>query len=140
MGFSHRDHRTHRTIRRGTVVIIVVVVALTVVAVVVPNHLIGLIAVAALGVVGGVYALHAHRLVESYLTDLDRVRAGLPIDPSLRVEASSDVGLDRRTVGPTTRSPHVRRPRVGAVAAELDRSPEAEAHEGRSPSERGRES
>jgi hypothetical protein len=120
MGFSHRDHRTHRTIRRGTLAVIVSVVALTVVAVVIPEHLIGLVAVAALGILGGAYALHAHRLVESYLDDVERVRSGEPLPPTVRVEAGGDIGLDRRMVGPTTRSPHARRPvaRTGDDGAE----------------------
>jgi hypothetical protein len=112
MGFSHRDHRTHRTIRRGTLVIVLAIVALTVFAVLIPQRLLGLVAVGALGIAGGVYALHAHRVVESYLEDLERVRTGEPLPAEVRVEAGSDIGLDRRTVGPTTRSPNARRPSV----------------------------
>jgi hypothetical protein len=93
-------------------VVIAAIVALTVVAIVIPERLIGLVAVAALGIAGGVYALHAHRLVENYLDDMERVRSGAPMPPEVRVEAGGDIGLDRRTVGPTTRSPHARRPFV----------------------------
>ena len=110
MGFSHRDHRTHRTLRRGTLAVLGAIVVLIAVAVLLPGPLAGLVAVAALAGVGGLYAWHAHRLVGSYLDDLERVRTGRPVAPLVRIEAAGDIGLDRRTVGPTTRSPHVRRP------------------------------
>jgi hypothetical protein len=119
MGFSHRDHRVHRTIRRGTLAVIAAIVALTVVAILIPERMIGLVAVAALAILGGAYALHAHRVVENYLEDIERFRAGEPMPAHTRVEASSDFGLDRRTVGPTTRSPHAR----GGIKGEDEEEP-----------------
>jgi hypothetical protein len=115
MSFSHRDRRVHRTLERALALTAAAVLTLGAAASLVGSAWLGIVCVAGLAVVGGVYLAAGDRWVAEYEHDLRTVRAGHGSSGLLRAEVESEVGLDRPVGGPRRRSPHTRaRPAVSA--------------------------
>lgn len=107
--FSHRDRRVAREVHRSVWGMVGLVVALGVVTVVAPSTAIRFGAVVGLAMAGGATLFLSRRLIDGYLADLHALEHGTGLHPTTRVEMHTDVGLERATVGPSRRSPNVRR-------------------------------
>jgi hypothetical protein len=107
--YSHRDRRAQRDVSRALGTVIAVTVVLTAGALLLPLPYVGIAAVLALAVLGAAYLGWSERTLSSYATDLRRAREGQEIDGFLRVEVTTEVGLERPVGRPTSPSPHARR-------------------------------
>lgn len=122
--FSHRDRRVAREVHRSVWGMLALVVALGVVAIVAPSTAIRFGAVVGMAAAGGATLFQSRRLIDEYLADLHALERGVPLHPAARVEMHTHVGLERPTVGPSRRSPNVRRRPPGTDgAASALRSP-----------------
>lgn len=107
--FSHRDRRVAREVHRSAWGMLGLVVALAVVAVVAPSTAIRFGAVVGMAAAGGATLYQSRRMIDAYLADLSALERGVALHPAARIEMHTNVGLERLTVGPTRRSPNVRR-------------------------------
>jgi hypothetical protein len=110
MGFSHRDHRAERTVRQAFWAVVGAVAAISATAALAPTPVLGLICLAALATIGGVYLLGSERALTEYTEDLAATRGGGEVSGWLRVEAGHELRENRSAGAPNRRSPHTRIP------------------------------
>jgi hypothetical protein len=119
MQLSHRDRRVARDIGRFAWVMLGLVLGLGVLAFAAPLVAVRFAAVAGLAGAGAAFLWQAGKAVGEYVRDLEQVRDGAAISGRIRVEVSSDVGLDPRARRLTRAVPPVRRrpPPMGGSGA-----------------------
>lgn len=120
MAYSHRDRRMHRAVRDWTLWVALASATVVALAATVPIGMWGLGLVAVLAAIGGLFLVEADRRVREYVRDLESVRRGARVSGRLVVEVGSRVGLDRVGVGPSRRSPNVRRTTPGVPPEQED--------------------
>ena len=116
MELSHRDLRAHRGVLELGGVVLALTMVLTALAMEAPWPWVGLAAVCALAIVGGLYSRRAEALLQEYRSDLSAVGKGEAVPGALRVEVSSRTSVHGTITGPSARSPNARRPSFVGVA------------------------
>jgi hypothetical protein len=110
MKLSHRDLRADGAVARAFGTLLAIVAALSVLAFLVPWSLVGLAALVALGIAGGIFVMRSERIVAEYLDDLDSARSDDEVRRWARAEMASEIPLEGPVGLPSLRSPHTRGP------------------------------